>query len=113
MPPTANRLRAYLPPQAVQPSGSIANRWVKRYRDQYERASTDGLTREQLETELKRLRNENKRLEIERKCQKSRRPSLPTSRSEIRLYPAANEGLSDHRTVQADAFQPEWFSSIL
>jgi hypothetical protein len=24
MPPTANRLRAYLPPQAVQPSGSIA-----------------------------------------------------------------------------------------
>jgi ribosomal-protein-alanine N-acetyltransferase len=25
MPPTANRLRAYLPPQAVQPSGSIAS----------------------------------------------------------------------------------------
>jgi len=31
------------------------NRWVRLYRDQHEGTSTDGLTREQLETELKRL----------------------------------------------------------
>ena len=37
---------------------------------QNESASTDGLTREQLETELKRLRKENKRLEMEREILK-------------------------------------------
>ena len=40
------------------------------YRDQHEGASTDGLTREQLEAELKRLRKENKRLEMEREILK-------------------------------------------
>jgi len=46
------------------------NRWVRQYRDQTESASTEGLTREQLETELKRLRKENKRLEMEREILK-------------------------------------------
>jgi len=46
------------------------NRWVRQYRDKYESASTDGQTREQLETELKRLRKENKRLEMEREILK-------------------------------------------
>ena len=51
-------------------SENNVNRWVRRYRDQSERASTDGLNREQLETELKRLRKENKRLEMEREILK-------------------------------------------
>ena len=46
------------------------NRWVRHYRDQNKSASTDGLTREQLEIELKRLRKENKRLEMEREILK-------------------------------------------
>ena len=46
------------------------NRWVRQYRDKNESASTDGLTREQLEAELKRLRKENKRLEMEREILK-------------------------------------------
>ena len=51
-------------------SENNVNRWVRQYRDQSESASTDGLTREQLETELKRLRKENKRLEMEREILK-------------------------------------------
>ena len=45
-------------------SENNVNRWVRQYRDKSESASTDGLTREQLKTELKRLRR-NKRLEME------------------------------------------------
>jgi transposase len=37
-------------------SENNVNRWVRQYRDKNESASADGLTREQLETELKRLR---------------------------------------------------------
>ena len=46
------------------------NRWVRQYRDKKQSASTDGLTREQLDAELKRLRKENKRLEMEREILK-------------------------------------------
>ena len=46
------------------------NRWVRQYRDNNEKTSTDGLTREQMETEIKRLRKENKRLEMEREILK-------------------------------------------
>lgn len=46
------------------------NRWVREYRAKNESVSTDGLTREQLEKELKRLRKENKRLEMEREILK-------------------------------------------
>ena len=42
------------------------NRWVRQYREKNERVSPDGFTREQMEAELKRLRKENKRLEMER-----------------------------------------------
>ena len=45
-------------------------RWVRQYRDKNESLSTDGLTREQLKAELKRLRKENKRLEMEREILK-------------------------------------------
>jgi transposase len=51
-------------------SENNVNRWVRQYRDKYESVSTDDLTREQLETELKRLRKENKRLEMEREILK-------------------------------------------
>jgi transposase len=46
------------------------NRWVRQYRDKHESASSEGLTREQMEAELKRLRKENKRLEREREILK-------------------------------------------
>jgi transposase len=51
-------------------SENNVNRWVREYRDRSESVSTDGLTREQLESELKRLRKENKRLEMEREILK-------------------------------------------
>jgi transposase len=51
-------------------SENNVNRWVRQYRDKKAIASTDGLTREQLEAELKRLRKENKRLEMEREILK-------------------------------------------
>ena len=51
-------------------SENNVNRWVRQYRDQNESKSTDGLTRDQLEAELKRLRKENKRLEMEREILK-------------------------------------------
>ena len=51
-------------------SENNVNRWVRQYRDKNESLSTDGLTREQLEVELKRLRKENKRLEMEREILK-------------------------------------------
>jgi transposase len=40
------------------------------YREKNQAPSTDGLSREQLEAELKRLRKENKRLEMEREILK-------------------------------------------
>ena len=46
------------------------NRWVRLYRDKNKAPSADGLTRQQLESELKRLRKENKRLEMEREILK-------------------------------------------
>jgi transposase len=46
------------------------NRWVRLYREKNQAPSADGLTREQLEAELKRLRKENKRLEMEREILK-------------------------------------------
>jgi len=51
-------------------SENNVNRWVRQYRDNKESVSSDGLTREQLEAELKRLRKENKRLEMEREILK-------------------------------------------
>jgi transposase len=46
------------------------NRWVRQYRERDAKTSPDGLSREQLEVELKRLRKENKRLEMEREILK-------------------------------------------
>jgi len=46
------------------------NRWVRQHRGKNESFSPDGLSREQLESELKRLRKENKRLEMEREILK-------------------------------------------
>ena len=51
-------------------SENNVNRWVRQYRDKNKSVSADGLTREQLEGELKRLRKENKRLEMEREILK-------------------------------------------
>ena len=51
-------------------SENNVNRWIRQHRDKNERLSTDGLTRQHLETELKRLRKENKRLEMEREILK-------------------------------------------
>jgi transposase len=51
-------------------SENNVNRWVRQYRDKYESISSDRLSREQLEAELKRLRKENKRLEMEREILK-------------------------------------------
>jgi transposase len=46
------------------------NRWVRLHRERNEDQPTDGLSREQMEAELRRLRKENKRLEIEREILK-------------------------------------------
>jgi len=43
-------------------SENNVNRWVRQYRDKYKSASTNGLTREQLETELKRLQKKTSAL---------------------------------------------------
>ena len=51
-------------------SENNVNRWVRQYRDKNESLSSDGLSREQLEAELKHLRKENKRLEMEREILK-------------------------------------------
>ena len=46
--------------------GNNVNRWVREYRQRNEVESADGLSRDEMEAELKRLRKENKRLEMER-----------------------------------------------
>ena len=51
-------------------SDNNINRWVRQYRQLNENTSSDGLSREQLEAELKRLQKENKRLEMEREILK-------------------------------------------
>ncbi len=47
-------------------SDNNVNRWVREYRQRNEVQSADGLSRDEMEAELKRLRKENKRLEMER-----------------------------------------------
>ena len=47
-------------------SDNNVNRWVRAYRQRNEVQSADGLSRDEMEAELKRLRKENKRLEMER-----------------------------------------------
>ena len=51
-------------------SENNVNRWVRQNREKNESESPSGLSREQLEAELKRLRKENKRLEMEREILK-------------------------------------------
>ncbi len=46
--------------------GNNVNRWVREHRQRNEIESADGLSRDEMEAELKRLRKENKRLEMER-----------------------------------------------
>jgi transposase len=46
--------------------GNNVNRWVREYRQRHEIESADGLSPEEMEAELKRLRKENKLLEMER-----------------------------------------------
>ncbi len=47
-------------------SDNNVNRWVREYRQRNEVESAKGLSRDEMEAELKRLRKENKRLEMER-----------------------------------------------
>ncbi len=47
-------------------SDNNVNRWVRKYRQRHEVESADGLSPGEMEAELKRLRKENKRLEMER-----------------------------------------------
>mgnify|MGYP001824332102 FL=1 len=47
-------------------SDNNVNRWVREYRERNEIESANGLSREEMEAELKRLHKENKRLEMER-----------------------------------------------
>ena len=42
------------------------NRWFREHRKRNESPSADGLSRDQMQAELKRLQKENKRLEMER-----------------------------------------------
>jgi len=51
-------------------SANNISRWVRQYRDKLEDPAESGLSREQLEVELKRLRKENRRLEMEREILK-------------------------------------------
>jgi transposase len=51
-------------------SANNISRWVRQHRDKLEGPAESGLSREQLEDELKRLRKENKRLEMEREILK-------------------------------------------
>jgi transposase len=51
-------------------SANNISRWVRQYRDKLEGPAESGLSREQLEVELKRLRKENRRLEMEREILK-------------------------------------------
>jgi transposase len=50
--------------------GNNINRWVHQYQARNEAPADSGLSREQLEAELKRLRRENRRLEMEREILK-------------------------------------------
>ena len=47
-------------------SENNVNRWAREYRQRNELQSSGDLSREEMEAELKRLRKENKRLEMER-----------------------------------------------
>jgi transposase len=51
-------------------SANNISRWVRQHRDKVNEPTHSGLSREQLEAELKRLRKENKRLEMEREILK-------------------------------------------
>ena len=88
---------------------SILRRWVVgSKRDKSAAFSGNGrMTPEQ--EEIRNLREENKRLLMEREILKKGRPSLPTSRNKIRLYPAARKGLSRHHPLSGDGSEPERF----
>ena len=46
------------------------NRWVREFRAKKQRSTPNGLSRDQLQAEIKRLQKENKRLEMEREILK-------------------------------------------
>ena len=88
-------------------SANNISRWVRQCRDKLEGPSESGLSREQLEAELKRLRKESKRLEMEREILKKATAFFAKESTKVRLHPAANEGLSHHRAVPGDGGEPE------
>ena len=51
-------------------AASNVSRWVRQYRQDQEDLSEGGIPRKELETEIRRLKKENKRLEMEREILK-------------------------------------------
>ena len=69
---------------------SSLRRWVRQYRDDQQQRSQTGKTQREMEAEIRQLKKENQRLQMEREILKKKpRPSLRKSRAEVRLYPAA------------------------
>jgi transposase len=79
-------------------SANNISRWVRQYRNKLEDPTESGLSREQLEIELKRLRKENRRLEMEREILKKATVSSTSQRNTIfkflcwRLIPQSFSG---------------------
>ncbi len=51
-------------------AGSNVSRWVRQYRQDQQDISEGGIPRKELEAEIRRLKKENKRLEMEREILK-------------------------------------------
>lgn len=51
-------------------AASNVSRWVRQYRQDQQDLSEGGIPRKELETEIRRLKHENKRLEMEREILK-------------------------------------------
>ena len=51
-------------------AASNVTRWVRQYREDQQDLSEGGIPRKELETEIRRLKKENKRLEMEREILK-------------------------------------------
>ena len=63
----------YSCPEAARRLGVAASnvtRWVRQYRQDQQDLSEGGIPRKELETEIRRLKKENKRLEMEREILK-------------------------------------------
>jgi len=86
----------------------MLSRWVQEAQEDENEAFRGNGKRTAEQEELRRLRDENRGLRMEREILKKRRPSSPENRAEVSVHRPREEGLSGDNAVPSIGREPQW-----